>query len=204
MGDWQVNLFSTELPFLWERNYVLCCASLWLRLCTVCTSSKSEVLVGFVSEKLSQVVGDGQINLFSTELPFLWERNYVLCCASLQLWLCTLCPGSKSEALVGFVSKKLFQVVGDLPVNFFGTELLFNFMGRYFLLCWSSLWLRLCTLCPGSKSEALVGFVAEKLSQVVGDLQVNFFGTELLFFMGKRFCVLLLQFVTLVLYSVDP
>ena len=114
----------------------------------MCTSSKSEVLVGFVSEKLSQVVGDGQINLFSTELPFLWERNYVLCCASLQLWL--------------------------------------------------------CTLCPGSKSEALVGFVAEKLSQVVGDLQVNFFGTELLFFMGKRFCVLLLQFVTLALYSVDP
>ena len=63
----------------------------------------------------------------------------MLCCASLRLRLCTLCAGSKSEVLVGFVSEKLSQVVGDLPVNLFGTELLFNFMGKIFFVCWLSL-----------------------------------------------------------------
>ena len=72
------------------------------------------------------------------------------------------------------------------------------------MLCCASLRLRLRTLCAGSRSEALVGFVAEKLSQVVGDFQVNLFGTELLFFMGKIFCVVLLDFVTLALNSVHP
>ena len=56
------------------------------------------------------------------------------------------------------------------------------------MLCCASLRLRLRTLCAGSRSEALVGFVAEKLSQLVGDFQVNLFGTELLFLMGKNFC----------------
>ena len=46
----------------------------------------------------------------------------MLCCASLRLRLRTLCAGSRSEALVGFVAEKLSQVVGDFPVNLFGTE----------------------------------------------------------------------------------
>ena len=46
------------------------------------------------------------------------------------------------------------------------------------MLCCASLRLRLRTLCAGSRSEALDGFVAEKLSQVLGDLIVNLFGTE--------------------------
>ena len=72
------------------------------------------------------------------------------------------------------------------------------------MLCCVSLRLRLRTLCAGSKSEALVGFVAEKLSQVLGDLQINLFGTELLFFKGEIFCVVLNKFVTLALYSEHP
>ena len=72
------------------------------------------------------------------------------------------------------------------------------------MLCCASLRLRLRTLCAGSRSEALVGFVAEKLSQVVGDLPVNLFGTELLFFMGKIFCVVLLELVTPALYILHP
>ena len=70
------------------------------------------------------------------------------------------------------------------------------------MLCCASLQLRLRTLCAGSRSEALVGFVAEKLSQVVGDFQVNLFGTELLFLMGKDFFSVLRKFATLALYTV--
>ena len=82
----------------------------------MCVGSRSEVLVGFVAEKLSQVVGDLKVNLFGTELPFLWGKGFVLCCASLRLWLHTLCSQSRSEALVGFVAEKFSQVVGDLPI----------------------------------------------------------------------------------------
>ena len=70
------------------------------------------------------------------------------------------------------------------------------------MLCCASLRLRLRTLCAGSRSEALVGFVAEKLSQVLGNLIVNLFGTELLFSWRETFCVELLEFATLALYTV--
>jgi hypothetical protein len=54
------------------------------------------------------------------------------------------------------------------------------------VLCCASLRLRLRTLCAGSRSEALVGFVAEKLSQVLGDLQINLFGNEPLNLFGTE------------------
>ena len=65
------------------------------------------------------------------------------------------------------------------------------------MLCCVSLQLPLRTLCTGSRSEALEGFVAEKLSHVVGDLPVNLFGTELSFFMGDRVCNVLHKFCNL-------
>ena len=55
------------------------------------------------------------------------------------------------------------------------------------MLCCASLRLRLRTLCAGSRSEALVGFVDEKLSQVLGDLQIKLFGIELLYHGAKYF-----------------
>ena len=70
LGEMEINLFGTELPFSWGREFVMCCGIMQLRLCTICASSRSEALVGFVAEKLSQVVGDFQVNLFGTELPF--------------------------------------------------------------------------------------------------------------------------------------
>ena len=69
------------------------------------------------------------------------------------------------------------------------------------MLCCASLRLRLRTLCAGSRSEALVGFVAEKLSQVVGEFQVNLFGTELPFFTGERVCAVLREFAILALHN---
>ena len=60
---------------------MLCFASLRLRLLTVCTGSRCVALVGFVAEKLSQMLDDLPVNLFSTELPFLWDREDILYCA---------------------------------------------------------------------------------------------------------------------------
>jgi hypothetical protein len=57
----------------------------------------------------------------------------VPCCASLPLWLRTVCAGSRSEALVGFVVEKLSQVLGDLQIELFGTEHLYH-VSRYFVL----------------------------------------------------------------------
>ena len=47
------------------------------------------------------------------------------------------------------------------------------------------------TLCASSRKEVLDGFVSEKLSQVMGNLKFNLFGTELPFFKGKRVCAIL-------------
>ena len=63
-------------------------------------------------------------------------------------------------------------------------------------------WGRQFVLCCGSRIEALVGFVAEKLSQVLGNLIVNLFGTELMFFTNERVCAVLPEFATPALNSV--
>ena len=62
--------------------------------------------------------------------------------------------------------------------------------------------LQLGTLCAGSRSEVLVGFVAEKFSQVLGNLKVDLFGTELPFFTGERICAVVCEFGILALYNV--
>ena len=57
------------------------------------------------------------------------------------------------------------------------------------MLCCSSLQLRL-EFAPVAEVK-FVGFVAEKLSQVLGNLKVNLIGTELLSFTGERVCAML-------------
>ena len=66
VGDFQVNLFGIELPFFIEERLCAVLREFVTLVRTLCAISRSEVLVGFVAEKLSQVLDDLQIILFGT------------------------------------------------------------------------------------------------------------------------------------------
>ena len=103
---------------------VLCCAGLWLQLCTVCTGSRNEALVGFVAKNYPKCWMTCKLTCLV--LSFLFYGGESLCCASR-----VFDSGSLQCAPVAEVR----HLLDDLPVNLFSTELPFSWAGEDILCC---------------------------------------------------------------------
>ena len=124
----------------------------------MCVSSRSEVIVGFVAEKLSQLLGNLNFNLFGTELSFFTgKRNCAVLCWSARVWDSDSVHWAEVRHLLN-CSQKLYQVLG----HFFSTELPFSWNRERFCCAVQVYW-SFAILLSLFKNEFQIGIVTSKM-----------------------------------------